>query len=69
MNIDLEKFTTLPPGYRTYGFAEDGSITSEAHLVGEDRWPRSPLAEVTQRMLQGEISMEEMRAKLAAEQV
>ena len=67
VNIDLEKFTTLPPGYRTYEFAEDGSITSEAHLVGENRWPRSQLAKVVQRMLSGEISFEEMRAKLAAE--
>ena len=66
-NINFERFTTLPPGYRTYEFAEDGSITSEAHLVGEDRWPSEPLPEIAQRMLRGEISYEEMKAKLASE--
>ena len=67
VNIDLENFTTMPPGYRTYEFTEDGSVTSEAHLVGEDRWPRSPLSNVTQRMLRGEISYEEMKDQLTAE--
>lgn len=67
VNIDLEKFTTMPPGYRTYEFADDGSITSEAHMVGEEQWSRYPLAEVTRRMLRGEISFEEMMTQLAAE--
>ena len=67
VNLDLDEYTTLPPGFRTYEFSEDGSVTSEVHLVGEDRWPRYPLAQVTRRMLRGEISYEEMKAQLAAE--
>lgn len=67
VNLDFGEFFTLPPGYRTYEFAEDGSITSEAHLVEEDRWPRSPLAEPARQMLRGEISYEELMAQLAAE--
>ena len=66
-NIDYEDFTTLPPGYRTYEFADDGSITSEAHLVAEDRWPSSPLPENARQMLRGEISYEELMAQQAAE--
>ena len=68
VNIDFRNFTTLPPGFRTYEFSDDGSTTSEAHLVGEDRWPSSPLPEISRRMLRGEISYEEMKAQLAAEQ-
>jgi len=68
VNIDFENFTTLPPGYRTYEFSDDGSVASEAHLVGEDRWPSSAIAEIAQRMLRGEISYEEMKAQQAAEQ-
>lgn len=67
VNLDMEVYTTLPPGYRTYEFLDGGSIKTEAHLVGEDRWPRSSLAEATRRMLRGEISFEEMRAELASE--
>ncbi len=67
VNLNMEEYTTLPPGYRTYEFAEDGSVTSEVHLVGEDRWPSSPLPEVAQRMLRGEISYEEMQAEQASD--
>ena len=67
VNLDMKEYTTLPPGYRTYEFAEDGSITSEAHLVGEERWPRDPINEPARRMLRGEISYEEMQAELAGE--
>ncbi|MCY3577431.1 MAG: metallophosphoesterase [bacterium] len=66
-NINYENFTTLPPGYRTYEFADDGSISTEAHLVGEDRWLSSPLPEIARRMLCGEISYEEMMDQMAAE--
>ena len=66
-NLNLDEYTTLPPGYRTYEFSDDGTVTSEAHLVGEEQWPIYPLAEVTRRMLRGEISFEEMMEQLAAE--
>ena len=61
VNIDFENFTTLPPGYRTYEFCDDGSINTEAHLVGEDRWPSSQLPEIACRLLRGEISYWEMQ--------
>lgn len=67
VNLDLGEYTTLPPGYRTYEFGDDGSVASEVHLVGEDRWPSYSLAEATRRMLRGEISFDEMRDELAAE--
>lgn len=67
VNLDFGGFFTLPPGYRTYEFADDGSITSEAHLVGVGRWPSSPLSEPARQMLRGEISYEELMAQLAAE--
>ena len=61
VNVDFENFTTLPPGYRTYEFCDDGSINTEAHLVGEDRWPSSDLPEIACRLLRGEISYWEMQ--------
>lgn len=67
VNLDLDEYTTLPPGYRTYEFFDDGTVASEAHLVGEEQWPSYSLAEATRRMLRGEISYEEMKAELAAE--
>ena len=66
-NLDLDEYTTLPPGYRTYEFFDDGTVASEVHLVGEEQWPSYPLAEVTRQMLRGEISFEEMMEQLAAE--
>ena len=68
VNLNLQEFATLPPGYRTYEFFDDGTVNSEAHLVAEDRWPSAPLPEIGRRVLTGEISYEDMKAQLAAEQ-
>ncbi|MDE0117376.1 MAG: metallophosphoesterase [bacterium] len=67
VNLDLDEYTTLPPGYRTYEFFDDGTVASEAHLVGEEQWPSFSLTEAARRMLRGEISYEEMKAELAVQ--
>jgi Icc protein len=60
-NYDLENETILPPGYRSYEFLADGTVTSEAHFVGEDRWPRKPLSERAMSVFRGEITFEQYR--------
>ena len=55
-NFDLTAKTLLPPGYRTYEFAPDGTVTSEVHLVDEHRWPRHPLGRAVVALLNGELT-------------
>lgn len=64
-NFDLENRTWLPPGYRSYEFSADGSITSELHLVDDDRWPRRPLGRAIASLLSGELSQKEFDAIVA----
>ncbi len=59
-NFDLEADTWLPPGYRTYEFGPDGSVTSEVHLVDDDRWPRRPLGRALRSLFNGEITFEQL---------
>jgi len=66
INIDYEANTLLPPGYRTYEFGDDGSVTSTCRFVeDETQWPRNPLPEATVRMFKGEITWDEMLAELS----
>jgi len=65
INIDFVNWTTLPPGYRTYSFADNGAVTSQCHLVGEDLWPRFPLPDLVIAQFNGEITWDEMVAGLA----
>lgn len=58
-NFDLEAQTMLPPGYRTYEFGEDGTVTSELHLVDDPRWPRYPIGRAVTSLLKGELSFEQ----------
>ncbi len=58
-NFDLEAGTLLPPGYRRYEFATDGTISSETRLVGEDTWPRHPLGRSVMALLRAEITYAE----------
>ena len=60
INIDFERWTTLPPGYRTYDFADDGTVTTECHLVDDERWPRIDLPDAAIRHFKGEIGFDEM---------
>jgi len=59
-NFSLDPQTWLPPGYRTYEFGADGSITSEAVLVDDERWPRRPFGRLLGSLFRGEISFAEM---------
>ncbi len=59
-NFSLDDRTWLPPGYRTYDFAADGSVTSQVHLVDDERWPRRPFGRLLQSLFMGEISHSEL---------
>jgi len=58
-NFDMENETTLPPGYRTYKFFADGTVSSEVHLMEDPRWPRHPLGRAVMALLRGELTFDE----------
>jgi len=58
-NFDLVGRTVLPPGYRTYRFETDGAITSDVHLVGEERWPRLQYGRAVHALMMGELNWEQ----------
>ncbi len=64
-NFDLDANTWLPPGYRTYEFAGDGTVTSEVHLVDDERWPRRPFGRALRSLFMGEITYAQL-AEIAA---
>ena len=64
-NFDLLASTWLPPGYRTYEFGLDGTVTSEVQLVDDERWPRRPFGRAIRSLFMGEISHSEL-AEIAA---
>ncbi len=65
VNIDYVAGTLLPPGYRTYEFGADGSVSSTCHFIEDPSlWPRNPLPRAAIRMLTGEISWDEMMSEL-----
>ncbi|MEZ5219105.1 MAG: metallophosphoesterase [Ilumatobacteraceae bacterium] len=59
-NFDLAANTWLPPGYRTYRFHADGSVTSDLVLVDDERWPRRPFGRAIRSLLMGEITYAEL---------
>ena len=59
-NFSLDPQTWLPPGYRTYEFMADGSVTSEVQLVDDERWPRLPFGRLLGSLFRGEITFSEM---------
>ena len=59
-NFSMEPQSWLPPGYRTFAFEADGSITSETHLVDDERWPRRPFGRLLKSLFDGEITHQEM---------
>ena len=67
-NFDLEANTLLPPGYRTYEFAADGTISSVVHVVDDDRWPRHPIGRAVASLLRGELSWEQFDEIVARKQ-
>jgi Icc protein len=64
-NFDLDAETLLPPGYRSYVFSPDGTVTSEVHLVDEAQWPRHPLGRATVALFKGELDWDEFNAIVA----
>ncbi|MCP3990550.1 MAG: hypothetical protein GY724_15840, partial [Actinomycetia bacterium] len=58
--FDLDNWTWLPPGYRTYRFEADGGVSSELHLVDDERWPRRPMGRTLKSLFMGEITLEEL---------
>jgi 3',5'-cyclic-AMP phosphodiesterase len=65
-NFDIAAATLLPPGYRTYEFAEDGTFSGQAHLVDDDRWPRHRIGRTVLALLKGEMSFEQFDERVAA---
>jgi 3',5'-cyclic-AMP phosphodiesterase len=66
INLDFTARTLLPPGYRTYEFHDDGTVTSVCHLLDDPRWPRHKLPRAAAQWLMGEISWDEMQVALAS---
>ncbi|MCB0996038.1 MAG: metallophosphoesterase [Acidimicrobiales bacterium] len=61
VNIDLDEYQLLPPGYRTFEFGDDGTVASTAHLLDDPRWPRRAMTELGIRYLQGALSWDDLR--------
>jgi 3',5'-cyclic AMP phosphodiesterase CpdA len=59
-NFSMDPQTWLPPGYRTFEFKADGSVTSELHLVDDDRWPRRSFGRALKSLFMGEITYAEL---------
>ncbi len=64
-NFSLDPQHWLPPGYRTYEFHSSGQVTSEAHFVDDERWPRRPFGRALRSLFDGEITYEQL-AEIAA---
>lgn len=64
INFDFEVWTTLPPGYRTFRFHDDGTIESDCHLIDDERWPRFDLPDPVVRHFKGELSWDELMTAL-----
>lgn len=67
-NFDLEAKTMLPPGYRRYAFAADGTVTSNLELADDDRWPRFPMSRLVVALFNGEVTWDEFHAVVARKQ-
>ncbi len=61
-NFSLDPQTWLPPGYRTYAFADDGTVTSDVQLIDDERWPRRPFGRALRSLFNGEITHDELAA-------
>jgi 3',5'-cyclic-AMP phosphodiesterase len=64
INLDFVNKTTLPPGYRTYEFSNDGTVASRCHLIDHPQWRRRKLPDASIQWILGEISFLEMRSAL-----
>lgn len=64
-NFDLDAQTMLPPGWRHYELAPDGTVISELRLIDDPRWPRHPLGRAVMALLTGELTHAEFDAIVA----
>lgn len=64
ISFDFDHWTTLPPGYRSFRFHDDGTVTSDSHLIDDPRWPRVDLPDAVVRHFKGELSWDEMLAEI-----
>lgn len=64
-NFDLAARTLLPPGYRSYEFGADGSVTSQVELFDDPRWPRHPMPRLVVALFNGEVDWDEFNAIVA----
>ena len=67
-NFDLDAQTWLPPGYRSYEFSVDGSISREVHLVDGDPWPRRRFGRAIASLFAGELTHAELAEIVARRQ-
>lgn len=65
ISFDFDRWTTLPPGYRSFRFGDDGSVESDSHLMDADEWPRIDLPEPVVRHFKGELSWDELMVEIA----
>lgn len=63
-NFCTTAYTSLPPGYRTFEFGDDGTVASTCHLLDDARWPRFPLPEAGIRYLKGELAWDDLLREL-----
>lgn len=63
-NLDYQAGTLLPPGYRTYSFDDDGTVSSVCHLLDDDRWPRAELPDVVVSYFRGETTLDDVKTAL-----
>ncbi|MEM7096395.1 MAG: metallophosphoesterase [Actinomycetota bacterium] len=64
-NFDIEARTLLPPGFRSFDFRDDGSVTSELHFADGPEWPRAPYGRAVHALMTGELSWQEFNAIVA----
>lgn len=64
-NFDLEAETMLPPGYRTYEFSPDGTVTSAVRVTDDPQWPRHPLGRAVMSLMRGELSWDDFNEIVA----
>lgn len=64
-NFAIEERTWLPPGYRTYTFEPDGTVTGDLHLLDDERWPRRPYGRALASLFAGELTHEQLREIVA----
>ena len=70
VSIDFEGLTLMPPGYRRFEFAADGSFSSEVVWLDDPRWSdRWELPEFAAQYLAGLLSAEELQQRLAESQL